>query len=195
MASCNQTPVGTHIMSPSNADYRPGGTPPIAIGQLSKIIELHSVHYSHTPPAYFDAALAEAKGDILTSWQGNESDGYDTPSTIKKPFTGMLVKKFGRTTQLTQGIVADKIALAKPIEYRHKSFSAISWFSDIWAIEPEEPGETFSSPGDSGSLVITSGNPSAVGIIFAGGRGLSYMIPLQELSDELNFSLVSNHGF
>jgi hypothetical protein len=194
IASCNQTPIATHIMSPSNADYRPSGTPPVAIGQLSSIVELRSAHYSHVPPAFFDAALAEARPELLSSWQGDDISGYDTPSEIIRPFTGMAVKKFGRTTKLTNGIVTDKIALAKPIEYRHKTFSAICWFTDIWAVEPEKPGDAFSLPGDSGSLVVTSGNPSSVGIVFAGAKGLSYMIPLKELSEAMGFQLVSAHG-
>lgn len=181
-------------MSPSNADYRPIGVPPTEIDRLFKIIELHSVHYSHALPSLFDAALAEAIPEKLTSWQGGESDGYDTPSNIGRPYSGLMVKKYGRTTGITEGIVTDKIAVAKPIEYKHNTFSVISWFKDIWAVVSANQGEPFSLPGDSGSLVITPGNPQAIGIIFAGGRGLSYMIPLLKLSNEMGFQLVSNHA-
>ena len=88
----------------------------------------------------------------------------------------------------------DKVAIAKPIEYRHNTFAAISWFANIWSLGSSSPGEAFSLPGDSGSLVVTSDNASAIGIIFAGGKGLSYMIPLQELSSEMGFQLVTGHG-
>jgi hypothetical protein len=87
-----------------------------------------------------------------------------------------------------------KIAVAKPIEYKHNTFSAISWFENIWSIVSTTSEGPFSLPGDSGSLVRTSDNTQALGLVFAGGKGLSYVIPLQELSNEMGFQLISNHG-
>jgi hypothetical protein len=140
----------------------------------------------------FDAAIADAKPQAVTSWQGGD-DGYDTPDEIASPYSGLRIKKIGRTTGLTTGIVSSKIAVAKPIPYKHKLFTATIWFAGIWAIVTEN-GDPFSLPGDSGSLVVTEGHPTSVGIVFAGGKGLSYMIPLTPLAEKMDFTLVSNHG-
>lgn len=182
-SACNHVEPGIPIMSPSNADSRQG-FPPIDFSVHHSFIPLHSGDPSLMPPCQVDVALAQVLDlNKVSSWQGDDLDGYDTPSTATRGYTGLTVKKFGRTTGFTRGILQAR-TLPLPIVYKSNRFNGIVWFTDFWTVQSTDPMEPFSMPGDSGSLVVTEDGENAVGLIFAGSdtTGMAYMLPFEKIS-------------
>jgi hypothetical protein len=94
---------------------------------------------------------------------------YD-PSRTARPMPGMAVAKVGRTTGATRGIVAGVELDGVRVNYGSDDYPIVSApFRGIVVVRSEDPGEPFSLPGDSGSLIVeaTTGHPSA--LLFAGG--------------------------
>ncbi len=98
---------------------------------------------------------------------------------------GMNVGKTGRTTQLTAGRVT---AVGVTINVNLGNGRAAR-FDDQIAIEGLR-GD-FSSPGDSGSLVWTwDQNRNPVGLLFAGGGGVTFANRIDNVLDALDINLV-----
>lgn len=126
----------------------------------------------------WDATLARVTNpDIITSWQGDFSDGYDMLSRILPPKTGMLVKKFGRTTGLTRGIITTCAAGYMPLLYNADGFNALVYFSNFWSIQ-NYGNDLFVHPCDSSSLVVTKDAQAAVGLLFSVTKQGACMLPL-----------------
>lgn len=196
-AACNHIPVGQPIMSPSNMDARPGVLPPRQICQHSRIVELRSGTPALVPLVRADAAIASVPDDsVVTSWQGDATNGYDTPVRTVQPTSGLRVKKFGRTTGLSIGVVEALIPTPMPLPYKLKYFSAKVWFTDIWTVRVADDDEHFALPGDSGSLVVTEDGESAVGLLFAASaRGdYGFIAPIDTVLSELDLDLLGNHA-
>ena len=195
-AACNHIPVGQPILSPSPMDASPGLPPPRQLCRHSDIVELRSGTPPLVPLSQCDAAVAVVPDlDLVSSWQGNADDGYDTPSQTIDLFAGLRVKKVGRTTGLTFGTVQ---AYAEPpwaLPYKNPNFSALVWFNNVWSVRADH-GDLFALPGDSGSLVVTENGDSAVGLLFAANnKGThAYIAPIQTVLDKLSLTLASNHG-
>jgi len=195
-AACNHVPVGQPIMSPSYDDAGPNVPPPRLIARHSGIVELQSGDPKLVTTTSLDVAYAEIETDAITSWQGDQEDGYDTPIACVSPKAGMSVKKVGRTTGLTFGIVESVVPGYFPLLYRCKKFAATVWFQDIWMVKTNI-SENFALGGDSGSLVVTEDGRHAVGLLFAassGAGGQGYIIPIETILSRIKMSLVSGHG-
>jgi hypothetical protein len=148
-------------------------------------------------PCDADLALARVVDHrVVSSWQGDAADGYDTPASSIEPEPGMAVMKFGRTTHLKFGEVEAKVSTPTPVSYTAKHFKGVVWFQDVWTIAAAN-GEPFALPGDSGSLVVTDDGKHAVGLVFAANRTGEYawMIPMACIARSFGgLSLVSGHG-
>jgi hypothetical protein len=194
---CNHVPVDTPILSPGSMDGRAGVRAPSSVARHSEIHELRTGDPNFVEPCPADVAIARVENpDVLTSWQGNDADGYDTPTAVRDPVSRMRVKKFGRTTGLTMGTVQSFAPTPTPIGYNAKYFKGTVWFKNIWYVR-SDPGQPFALPGDSGSLVVTEDGSEAVGLVFAaspaGDFGL--LIPLPCAVGYFGrIELVSNHG-
>lgn len=188
----NHTPSGMHILSPSPIDSSPSSPPPMAIGTHLELVALNSGDPQQISLQEIDAAIfLITTPDKVTSIQGNGS--YDTPSESISPAAGMRVQKVGRTTGLRTGTVAGQVVLPLAIPYRSSRFQSIVYFTDVWAVMGDG-GNSFSEPGDSGSLVVTLDNSKAVGVVFAGGNNISYIIPIEKILRHFNISLLSGHN-
>lgn len=75
---------------------------------------------------------------------------------------GTLVKKLGRTTGFTNGIITQTNVVVD-VQYD----GGIVRFEDQISIEHVELGKSFSAGGDSGSIIVDE-NDNAVGLLFAG---------------------------
>lgn len=194
IGGCNHAPRNTIIMSPAPSDARIG-IAPREIGRLEFIFPLTSGCPDFVEPCAMDAALAKVTNpDIITSWQGDFIDGYDTPSRILPPKTGMLVKKFGRTTGLTRGVITTCAAGHMPLLYHADGFNALVYFSNFWFIQ-NYGNDLFAHPGDSGSLVVTNDAQAAVGLLFSVAKQGACMLPLIPVLTALGgVGLVSGHG-
>jgi len=196
-AGCNHIPVGQPILSPSGSDSRPGVLAPRQICRHTNIIELRSGTPALVPLVRADAAIAEVPDDtVVSSWQGNAADGYDTPVTTTQPTAGLRVKKFGRTTGLSTGVVEALIPTPMPLPYKLRYFTAKVWFTDIWTVRVADDDEHFALPGDSGSLVVTEGGDRAVGLLFAATNKGDYgfIAPIDTILHDLDLTLLGDHG-
>ena len=182
-SGCNHTPPNQPILAPSNSDGRPNAPAPREVGRHHAMIELRSGDPNYVDPCELDLGLIKATHlDRISSWQGDDADGFDTPGQISSPLSMMRVKKFGRTTGLTFGTVEARSKRFTPIEYTTKAFKGIVWFKDIWTVRSDQ-GDVFAAGGDSGSLVVTEDGSEAVGILFAANtRGeYGWILPMPKV--------------
>ncbi|MCI0376221.1 MAG: S1 family peptidase [Gemmataceae bacterium] len=197
LAACNHVPVGMPILSPSSLDARPGTRAPGEIARHEQICELRSGEPTLVAPCREDVAIARVTNPAnVTSWQGDAEDGYDTPQKLVSPAAGMAVKKFGRTTGFSQGIVEALVNTPTAIPYKARYFAATVWVQDVWTVRAEA-GTAFALPGDSGSLVVTEDGSAAVGLVFAAGAGGQYgwIIPAVHLGALFGgLTFVQGHG-
>jgi hypothetical protein len=158
--------------------------------------ELRSGDPHFVEPGGIDLALARVSNpNAVSSWQGNENEGFDTPTAISEPFSLQRVKKFGRTTGLTLGVVEAKIATPTPITYNAKNFKGTVWFKNVWTVRAVD--EHFVLPGDSGSLVVSEDGSRAVGVVFAGNPSGDYgwIVPMPAAATTFGgLRLVGAHG-
>jgi hypothetical protein len=108
--------------------------------------------------------------------------------------SGLRVKKFGRTTGLTFGVVESRIARLVFVPYKTKNFSAVVWFRNVWTVKGEK-GSDFALAGDSGSLVVTADGESSVGLVFATQKEYGVLIPIDRVTKGFGgCKLVGGHG-
>lgn len=203
LSACNHAETGIPIMSPSNMDGR-AGLAPIEIGRHSAFIELRSGQPGLVPPCRVDAALAEVVDESrVSSWQGDDELGYDTPAVVAEPQTGMVVKKFGRSTGLTRGILQSLLPVETAFPYASGRFTATVWFRHFWVVQSLD--RHFALLGDSGSLVVSEDGQQAVGIFFAVANNgkTGFVVPLSDVFTEFanlpdssfgGLELVAGHG-
>jgi hypothetical protein len=196
-AACNHTPVGMPILGPANMDAKPGRRAPTEVCVYRDMIELRSGVPSLVTPMNLDAAFGEVvNATVISSWQGDDVQGYDTPANTVQPAAGVRVKKFGRTTGLTTGVIEALVPTPWVLPYKSARFTSQVWFQDTWTIRGDGP-DAFALPGDSGSLVVTEDGSAAVGLVFAVNARGGYAIfcPIAQVLQRFgNLQLLSNHG-
>lgn len=196
-AGCNHVPYNQPILAPSNMDGRPDAPAPHEVGRHHSIGSLRSGDPHFVDPCDADVALARATNAAgISSWQGDNHDGYDTPGRSAEPASLMDVKKFGRTTGLTFGQVEARITTPMPVSYQSKHFKGVVWFRDVWTVRAHG-SQYFALPGDSGSLVVRDDASAAVGLVFAANPSGEYawMISMATAANALGvLQLVSGHG-
>lgn len=149
--------------------------------------------------AYFEVPNSHQ----VCSQQGTGDDAYDTPTQFAVPAKGLLVKKWGRSTGLTTGQIKLVSRMDTPMEYNLESFygpessqffKGTVYFTEVIYVQPS--GRPFSLPGDSGSLVVTDDGEAerVVGMVIAGDRYESLVLPIEQVLKELNFTLLSRHN-
>ena len=133
-----------------------------------------------------DAAIAQSSTDLL----GNSTpcDGYGTPkSTTLAPRVNLKVKKYGRTTGLTSGMIT---AINATVNVGYDNGTAR--FVNQIIIEPGG----FSAGGDSGSLIVASGKGKTraddrkpVGLLFAGSATLTVANPIDAVLERFGVTI------
>lgn len=110
------------------------------------------------------------------------------------PVAGMHVKKVGRTSGLTEGIVEAYINTPTPIPYKARHFSATVWIENVWTVRASS-GSAFALPGDSGSLVVSEDEGASIGLVFAAQGEYGWIIPMIHVISLFGgLILVSGHG-
>ena len=189
---CNHTPLRMHILSPAPMDADPNGPAPTGIGRHHSFVTLHSGDPQQVQVQELDVALFSVTDqDRVSSMQG--SGLFNTPGAATNTAGRMRVKKVGRTTGLTHGEVVGPWVTPLPIPYTSNRFSSVVHFTGAWGVRSLTT-EPFSSPGDSGSLVVTEDGQHAVGLIFAGAGQVSLMMPITAVLSHLNLALVGGHN-
>ena len=93
-AACNHVPVGQPILAPGAMDARPELPAPRELCRHADIVELRSGTPTLVPLTRCDAAVARVPdGNLVSSWQGDDHSGYDTPVTPMAPRGGLAGKE------------------------------------------------------------------------------------------------------
>jgi len=162
LANENAASLGDNVLQPGALD---GGTNPAdAIGTLH---DFEPIKFDGSNNV-IDAAIALSS----TADLGNATlpDGYGTPSSTTVAARPRLkVKKYGRTTQMTNGRV-DAINATVNVGYD----SGVARFVGQIIIKPGK----FSAGGDSGSLIVTRNGNNPVGLLFAGSSFITIANPI-----------------
>jgi hypothetical protein len=173
LANSNQAGIGDPILAPGPLD---GGDPK---NPLAKLTEFHPLDF-HGPNA-MDAAIAE-----LLSSDDATPEIANIGRVVNPPAAAALhqsVRKQGRTTQHTIGLIAD---LSADIRVRYGMNMAN--FEDQIAITGA--GGAFSSTGDSGALVVDAVSLHPIALVFAGGTVTTFANPIVPVLSRFGVEIV-----
>lgn len=208
VGGCSIAQPGTPVVSPGIQDVSVEHNQLVVIGDYSRPAQmaqgLPSVTGIHRNR---DLACFEVRKEAkLTSLQGSGGEAYDTPKVFAAPRVGMAVKKWGRSTGLTHGEISyiGKSRRPEPIEYNvtcfygpmnSQVFKGTVYYDEVYEVSPF--GKPFSLGGDSGALVVTDqlGRQAKVaGIVIAGEKNKSVLLPLKAALRELKLQLVTGYN-
>ena len=182
-AGVNQASIGDAILQPGPIED--GGTDPAdRIGTLADYQEIDFSGSANT----MDAAIAlTTTADVGTA---TLPDGYGSPnSTTTTAAVGMSVQKYGRTTGFTTGSIN---AVNVDVDVCYFPLTETICFPGFEAHFVNQfsvtPGP-FSASGDSGSLLVTQGSNQPVGLLFAGGEGLTIANPIDAVLQRFNVAI------
>jgi hypothetical protein len=197
--ACNCAAPGLPILCPGPIDANEDSISPFTIGRHIRLLPINEgIPENININVNSDAAIFQIEdAQLISSMQG---DRYDTPASVAEPFGGMRVEKFGRTTGFTAGFVGGAVGAPIGVHYaiREYGINKTVYFADAVVVETDN-GSAFSKAGDSGSLVVgynAEGERQAVGLVFAGdvARGLSFILPLPSILQQLGVELVYGHN-
>lgn len=183
LANSNSGKVGDCICQPG--PYDGGKCPADQIAILESWVSINFAGGDN----YVDCATGWAWPDRVRRELMYESGGSDiyfrVGSTPVAPALNMIVGKTGRTTNLTQGRIAD---ISATIRVSYGS-AGVALFRDQLAIKSTSSAP-FSAGGDSGSLIWqwTGGLPP-VGLLFAGGGDYTFANKIQRVLSALDVRL------
>jgi PKD repeat protein len=188
LANQNDASTGDPALQPGAYD---GGTDPAdRIGTLFDFEPIQFAKGRKVPKNTMDAAIALSSTTMLG--YATPSDGYGTPgTTVVQPSLGLPVKKYGRTTGLTQGTVSE-VNVTVDVCYEGYIFCTKSArFTKQFAVTPG----TFSGGGDSGSGIVTD-NASAdvVGLLFAGSSDRTIATPIGPVLSRFDVTIDDGSG-
>jgi hypothetical protein len=158
----NNAPIGSRVLQPGPLDADPQCAINLQDG-IGTLADFEPLDFSGGVNT-IDAAIAVSSTDDLGN--ATPSNGYGTPSSAIVPAAlGQKVKKYGRTTGQTKGLVTG-INFSGNVGYGEPGNERSAYFENQILVQARRP---FIGPGDSGSLLVTdnrSCNP--VGLLFAG---------------------------
>lgn len=178
LAKSNEAQIGDPIMQPGPFDG--GVSAGNIIGRLSEFVQINFSGGVNL----VDAAIAQTNPTLVTP----ESKCFgQISSTPQIPFMWQVVKKCGRSTQTTRGIVTDINATIR-VGY---GTSGIAIYQNQILIAGIPFIAPFSQPGDSGSLILDQFSNKPVGLLFAGSNIVTIANPIQAVLGALNVSIVA----
>jgi hypothetical protein len=147
---------------------------------IAQLTDFQVMNFSGAPN-FMDAAIAQVftAGQVTPNIKGI---GNINPNPIAAK-VNQSVRKNGRTTGLTMGIISDP-AVDMMIPY----VSKVARLEDHIMIS--NVGTAFSQVGDSGSLVVDSATLRPVGLLAAGGSGFSLASPIGPILQRFKIALV-----
>lgn len=185
LANSNNAAFGDCICQPGPADG--GRCPADQIAILERFVPINFAGGVN----YVDCATGWCWTDRvrreLVYLSGGQRLFFRIGSAPLAPQLNMAVGKSGRTTQLTRGTVIDVSATIR-VNY---GGGRVALFSDQMAIRGAG-GTTFSAGGDSGSSIWTwDAARRPVGLLFAGGGGITFANKMSRVVAALDINLVT----
>jgi hypothetical protein len=178
LAASNAADEGDAILQPGPLD---GGDPGDPIGVLHRFIP---IDFDDTAGNRVDAAVARLHDPASVRPQIAHIGPPVLPAVDAALYQS--VRKHGRTTEHTVGVVVD---VAADIEVR---FGArIAAFADQIGVVGVG-GDAFSDGGDSGSLIVDAVDLNPVALLFAGGGGITFGNPIGSVLDALDATIVGD---
>lgn len=182
LANVNTARLADLILQPGTLD---GGNVSTSKDWIAKLSDFEVINLSGPGGSVannLDAAIAQIM---------NPADVDPEILVIKRvknpPVTAakrMEVQKFGRTTHHTVGKIIDT---AVDLWVNYPPFGR-AWFEDQIAIRGND-GD-FSSGGDSGSLIVTTSAKEPVALLFAGGTGITFANPIEDVLDRFDIEII-----
>jgi len=158
-----------HDYVPVHFDIELPGCSPV-----QRLVRLLGLRIFQNGPNLVDAAIAKPlAGDLVE----RRILDVGEPAGMAEAELGLIVQKSGRTTGLTQGIV-NQVAMTVQVLYG----TAIATFEDQVA------GDLGNDGGDSGSVVLDM-DGRVVGLLFAGGEGVTIFNRFANVADLLGVSV------
>ena len=174
LANSNDGQLGDPILEPGPID---GGDPANPIGTLH---DYEPIMFDG-PSNSYDAAIAR-----LIIQTDMTPDIPQVGRVARPPVTAALyqsVRKFGRTTRHTVGVIVDLSA-----DIRVQFGTKVAAFDNQLAVLGA--GGDFSAGGDSGSLIVEAVSLRPVALLFAGGTGTTFGSPIQPILDRFDVSIL-----
>lgn len=182
LADVDQAQLGDPILQPAPAD---GGT---AADRFAVLHRAEPIVLGGLVGNRVDAAIARvlAPGSFDPSLCSLGRVGSPLPAAEE-----MRVRKHGRTTGLTEGVVTD-VSYDPIVGMDHFDPTVVALFEDQIRIEVAPPHPAFGLGGDSGSLVVSGRGRHPVGLYFAGPPSGDYGVanPIQEVLSALEIALL-----
>jgi hypothetical protein len=181
-ADVNRGSTGDPLRQPSPQD---GG------GDEDKIAELHrfvKIALGGGSENRVDAAIGRLLPGVAHENQILEIGSH---TGTERAVEDMVVRKHGRTTGYTEGVVFDESYDAM-VGMDHGDPSIVAFFRDQMRITRQDPFAAFALGGDSGSLVLRRDGAGAVGLYFAGSPNGSYGVAnhIDDVLTELEIELL-----
>lgn len=178
LAFVNQASFGDDVYQRAPAD---GGTVADHVADVRRFVPMDV----SGAPNKVDAAIAELLPGV--AWRP-EICTIGGVSAVAKAEVGMTVRKHGRTSGYTEGQVSD--ASYDAVVSMGPNVSAV--FEDQIRIEAAPPYQAFGLGGDSGSLVVSRGAQTAIGLYFAGPPSGYYGLAnkIEDVISEMEINLV-----
>lgn len=165
IADTNRLALGTEIVQPG-PEIAPTQAGDI-FAALSAFVPIQFPTGSLTPVVNrLDAALALIADASLIQTGAMFGIGNYAPQLLT-PVPGMRVIKSGRTTGVTQGIITATRVNGVVVNYGTRTAPRLATFNDTIEIIGQGQ-QSFSMPGDSGSVVLEESSGRPVALLFAG---------------------------
>jgi hypothetical protein len=177
LARENKATLGERIDQPGRIENNC-----IQTGQIASLTNFIPINMKRTARNTVDAAIAEFSLNGFTS-QMATGDHYTPTATPVIAALNQHVKKVGRTTGFTQGVV-QAINVSLVVSYSKGQAGYIGQFYIT-------PG-TFSAAGDSGSLIVDDETNNPVGLLFAGSNSGTFANDITNVLNALNVNIVPN---
>jgi hypothetical protein len=181
----NSGVAGDHILQPGPNDG--GIDPDDVIGTLFESVPI-VMGTSNSVRNLVDAAIIATDGSLVGNATRTPSYGAPRVDTIA-PELGMNVKKYGRSSWETKAYI-EIVSFTIEVGYN----SGTARFIDQIVIRSPDPDLPFSSPGDSGALIVADGGDNdrrPVGLLFAATTDGVYTIanPIDDVLTALDISI------
>lgn len=190
LARSNAGKAGELIMQRGYVDTVPvcSKTGTINVANLSKFVKLNFSGGNNT----VDAAIAKIiSGQVSTN--GTILEIGTLSATTVNPSVGLKVEKSGRTTAMTKGTVG---AINVTVNVTGYGPCGMGTNTAKFVKQFQINSTTFSSGGDSGSLIVTQPatgkKPNPVGLLFAGSSNSTIGNPINSVLTALGVSFVGS---